>query len=44
MNKKNDNSYKLSYESDGIIGKDKNIKKPKKQSGEIFFNNTQNSE
>ncbi|WP_279381946.1 hypothetical protein [Metabacillus bambusae] len=41
-----DNESKLSYESDGKMGKQKKTKKKKTQKDEkeMFFNSTQNSE
>ncbi|MFE8694926.1 hypothetical protein ACFYKT_00990 [Cytobacillus sp. FJAT-53684] len=44
MHKKNNKTFKLSYESDGKMGKSKKETNLKKASEEIFFNNTQNSE
>ncbi|MFC0418005.1 hypothetical protein ACFFHH_21655 [Cytobacillus solani] len=44
MEKKKEKSFKLSYESDGKMGKSKKVSNLKKESAEIFFNNTQNSE
>ncbi|WP_226038567.1 hypothetical protein [Aquibacillus saliphilus] len=49
MNQKNKNEYKKSYESDGIMGKDKNdIKHTKKEIKEddkaLYFNITESSE
>ncbi|WP_285289080.1 hypothetical protein [Bacillus sp. ISL-47] len=44
MKKNEENTYKLSYESDGKMGeKDKNTEK-KNDEAEMFFNNTQDSE
>jgi hypothetical protein len=44
LKKNEENSFKLSYESDGKMGKkDKNTEK-KKDEAEMFFNNTQDSE
>lgn len=44
MKKINEKSLNLSYESDGKMGKSKKEGNLKKESAEIFFNNTQNSE
>ncbi|UFU00445.1 hypothetical protein KO561_05755 [Radiobacillus kanasensis] len=45
--KKEDQSYKKSYESDGIIGKDRNAKEKKanvEEDDQLFFNITEGSE
>ncbi|WP_269745981.1 hypothetical protein [Cytobacillus praedii] len=44
MEKKNEKSFQLSYESDGKMGKIKKELNLKKDTAQIFFNNTQNSE
>lgn len=44
MQKKNENSFNLSYESDGKMGKTKKETNTKKEDAQLFFNSTQNSE
>lgn len=44
LEKKNEKSFNLSYESDGRMGKNKKETNLKKEAAENFFNNTQNSE
>ncbi|WP_198029698.1 hypothetical protein [Bacillus sp. J33] len=44
LKKNEDNTFKLSYESDGKMGKKGKNKEKKKDQAEIFFNSTQDSE
>ncbi len=44
LKKNEENTYKLSYESDGKMGKKGKNKEKKKDEAEMFFNNTQDSE
>ncbi|MBU8878533.1 hypothetical protein BGM26_05960 [Bacillus sp. FJAT-29790] len=46
MIKKNENSYKQSYESDGKMGKNKkkNVANNNNENAEIYFNSTPESE
>ncbi|GLB61307.1 hypothetical protein [Cytobacillus sp. NCCP-133] len=44
MKKKEENTLKLSYESDGKKGKNVKNNEKKKDAAKIFFNSTQDSE